>query len=49
MNFLIMLILKYVFFTVMLFLTGMLMNCLFDGKEDLLGAIVEKKNRNEST
>lgn len=29
MNFLIMLVLKYVFFTVMLFLIGMLMNCLF--------------------
>lgn len=32
MNFLIMLALKYVFFTVILFLTGMLMHCLFDGE-----------------
>ena len=32
MNFLIMLVLKYVFFTVILFLMGMLMNCLFDGE-----------------
>lgn len=32
MNFLIMLILKYVFFTVILFLMGMFMHCLFDGE-----------------
>ncbi len=32
MNFLIMLALKYVLFTVMMFLTGMLMHYLFDGE-----------------
>lgn len=32
MNFLIMLVLKYVLLTALLFLKGMLMRCLFDGE-----------------
>lgn len=33
MNFLLMLGLKYVFYTAMMFLTGMFLYCLFDGGE----------------
>ncbi len=48
MNFIIMLVLKYVFYTAMLFGIGTFLHCLLDGKEDLEGVAVEQKNRNES-
>ena len=46
MNFIIMLALKYVFFTVMMFLTGVLMYCLFNGEclEQMEYEIFSKRN-----
>jgi hypothetical protein len=37
MNFIIILVLKYVFYTAMLFGIGMFLHCLLDGKEDFRG------------